>query len=206
MVFVAEHEAPAAWHPLPSQHPLFWHCAPPPVQQAPPATPHVQVPVTQMSPFMHALLFATHFVFVSQHPPLVQVLPGMQQAEPAAPHGGTHVPFVHTPAPLAHIPLFATHLPVESQQPPFAQTLPGQHACVGPPHVWQVPLTHVSPAVEQGIPLPTHVFPAPGSQHPPPLQTLPAQHAVSAAPHVWHALSVALLHTSLGIEHALPLA
>jgi hypothetical protein len=159
---------------------------------------------------MHALLFATQVpgfpAPVSQHAPVEEHFGAdAQQAAMFAPHGGTHVPLVHMP-PFMQVPVFATHLPFVSQQPPLAHTLPGQHACVAPPHVWHVPLTHVSPAVEHAMPLATQVFIAAGSQQPPPLQTLPAQHAASAVPQVWHVPSVALLHTWLGVEHAAPFA
>jgi hypothetical protein len=137
--------------------------------------------------FKHCVLVAKHVpglpALVSQHPLFWHLGPVVQHAFPAAPQGGTHVPLVHVPL-FEQVPLLATHFPFVSQQPPFAQTLPGQHVCVAPPHVWQVPLTHVSPAVEHGIPFPTHVLFAPGSQHPPPLHVLPAQQASSAAPHV----------------------
>jgi hypothetical protein len=66
------------------------------------------------------------------------VVPVVQHADPAAPQGGEHVPFVHVP-PFMHVPLFATHEPFVSQHPPFVHVVPPQHVLPAEPHAVHEP-------------------------------------------------------------------
>ncbi len=163
-------------------------------QQTAVVIPQVHVPLTHMSPLAHALLFATH-VPLLQQPPLLHMFPA-QHAAPAAPHGGTHVPFVQVPPFEAHVALLATHV-VPSQHPPLAQaTEPVQHACDRPPQFWHVPKTHVP--VVQDEPFATQVLPALVSQQPPFVQVLPGQQPLPPTPHV---AQVPFEHTEPAVEH-----